>query len=799
MVFDEMTEKVMQMALMNAAKRDSQLVTPEHILYVCTDVPVFIRAVHICKGSVEHIKDSLDEFLSTMLPQRKEGSVDERPIGERISDAFAGTVETAVEAAEHVHAKFISLHHIIYGITQQNESFASYYLEQEVGNLNDFLSALQMLIEGGSEYDIDEEYEDAEDYVLDFATLLNDTVNDHNPLIGRETELDRIIRILLRKEKNNPLLLGEPGVGKTSIIYGLTKRIVDGKVPDALKNARVYLLDVTELIAGTQYRGDFEKRFLDIMDALAEIEQPIVFIDEIHNLIGAGSMGSGSMDASNMMKPYLESGKIRFIGATTYDEHKRHFAKNVTLNRRFQKVDIKEPAEEEAVEILEGLRSSYERFHGVKYGKDVLAHAVKLSKNFIGGRYLPDKAIDLIDEAGAYRRMHPLAGQKRQTVGKDVIETVLAEVGNIPKATAEQSEVDRLKDLYGRITGKIFGQEEAVRRIVDAIYMSRAGLLAENKPIASFLFVGPTGVGKTEVARVLSQELGISFVRFDMSEYAERHTVSKLIGSPAGYVGYEDGGALTDAIRKTPHCVLLLDEIEKAHPDIFNVLLQVMDYASLTDNRGQKADFKNVIIIMTSNAGARMVGRQSIGFGAPKFNDSVMMEEVKRVFTPEFRNRLSAIVTFNHMNERMAAQIAQKKLDELLKQLLGRRVSVQVRPEAMEYIRTRGITREYGAREIERVIDSEIKPLFVSELLFGRLKNGGEAQLGVEEGKPCLLVGGRAAAGEKPMDEKGSKRGSRRAAAEKADAAPEEKTTPESLLAGKRRQKARVPAKKDEA
>ncbi|MBR3104990.1 MAG: AAA family ATPase [Lachnospiraceae bacterium] len=792
MVFDEITEKVMQMALMNAAKRDSQLVMPEHILYACTDVPVFIRAVHMCKGSVDVIRENLDEFLTTMLPKRKEGDGDERPIGERISDAFASTVETAVEAAEHAQAKHISLHHIIYGITKQNESFATYYLESEVGNLHDFLSALQLLIEGNDEYEMDDEYESAEDFVLEYAKLMNEMVGDHHPLIGREQELDRIIRILLRKEKNNPLLLGEPGVGKTSIVYGLTKRIVDGDVPEALKDAKVYSLDVAELVAGTQYRGDFEKRVLEIMDALEELDDPIVFIDEIHNLIGAGGMGSGSMEASNMLKPYLESGKIRFIGATTYDEHKRAFAKNATLSRRFQKVDVKEPSEEEAVEILEGLRSNYERFHGVKYGKDVLEHAVKLSKNFIGGRFLPDKAIDLIDEAGAYRRMHPLTDQKRQTVGKDVIETVLAEIGNIPKATAEQSEVDRLKDLYERITGRIFGQEEAVRKIVDAIYMSRAGLLAENKPIASFLFVGPTGVGKTEVAKVLAKELGVEFVRFDMSEYAERHTVSKLIGSPAGYVGYEDGGALTDAIRKTPHCVLLLDEIEKAHPDIFNVLLQVMDYAQLTDNRGQKADFKNVIIIMTSNAGARMVGRQSIGFGAPKFNDSVMMEEVKRVFTPEFRNRLSAIVTFNHMSERMAEQIAGKKLNELTAQLMGRKVNVQISAEAMDYIRNKGITREYGAREIERVIDSEIKPLFVTEILFGKLKNGGDAQLVMEEKKPVLKVGGKKAdPGKKTQAHPANRKGS-------TDNILADVTTPEKLLSGKRKQKAAVKVKKKE-
>ena len=743
MGFDEITEKALQMTLMTAAKLDSQLVTPEHFLYVCTDVPVFIRAMHMCGGSVEELKDSLDDFLHTLLPRRTDGEPDGRGIGERISDAFAGMIEQAVESAEHMGSKAICLYHVLWGMSKQNECFASYFLSQQVGDLNDFISTLQLLVDGGDEYDLDEDYDDPESFVLEYARLMNESAKDHDPLIGRTEELDRIIRILLRKEKNNPLLIGEPGVGKTSIVYGLAQRVIRGEVPEALKDARIYSLDVTSLLAGTQYRGDFEKRFLDIMDALEELKEPIVFIDEIHNLIGAGAQGSGSMDASNMLKPYLEQGHIRFIGATTYDEHKRYFARNTTLCRRFGTVDIKEPDAEEALRILEGLKSSYENFHGVKYGKDVLSHAVRLSKEFIGGRFLPDKAIDLIDEAGAWRRLHPLTEQKRQTVGKDVIETVLSEVGNIPKQTAEQSEVSKLKDLYERITASVFGQEEAVRRIVDSIYMSRAGLLAENKPIASFLFVGPTGVGKTEVAKVLAKELGIAFQRFDMSEYAEKHTVSKLIGSPAGYVGYEDGGLLTDAIRRTPHCVLLLDEIEKAHADIYNVLLQVMDYAQLSDNRGQKADFRNVIIIMTSNAGARFIGRQTIGFGGSRAGDGVMMEEVKRVFTPEFRNRLSAIVSFNHMSRRMAEQITEKKLKELSEKLDSRKVTVSIDSEATDYICQKGMAKDYGGREIERVIDSEIKPLFVNEILSGKLKNGGEVRLILEEGKPAIAQGAK--------------------------------------------------------
>ncbi|MCR5209286.1 MAG: AAA family ATPase [Lachnospiraceae bacterium] len=736
MILDEISEKVMHQALMLAARVGSEYVTPEHIMYAATEVPLFQRTVKMMEGNINDLRNNLTEFINDKIPKRKDLS--DTNMENRISDSFASTIEIAVETARESDEDKVRLDHIIWGISQQNESFAIFYLVSEVGNIEEFLNTMQLLARGIEEKDYkdnDDFTDNPEEFILDYADVLNEKVKNRDELIGRDKEIDRMIRILLRREKNNPILIGEPGVGKTSIVYGLARRINEGLVPDALKGSKIYRLDVAELLAGTQYRGDFELRFKELMDAFGEMDSPIVFIDEIHSIIGAGQMGNGSSDVSSMLKPYLEEGKIRFIGTTTYSDYRRYLEKNTTLVRRFQNIDVKEPDEEETVKILEGLRPGYEKFHGVKYAKDALPYAVRLSRNFIGGRFLPDKAIDLIDEAGAYRRMHPIDGQKRQTVGKDVIETVLSEIGNIPKATAEQSEVDRLKDLYGRITAKIFGQDEAVHKIVDAILMSRAGLVADNKPIASFLFVGPTGVGKTEVAKVLASELGIGFVRFDMSEYMEKHTVSKLIGSPAGYVGYEDGGLLTDAINKTPNCVLLLDEIEKAHPDIYNVLLQVMDYASLTDSRGKKADFKNVIIIMTSNAGARLIGKQSIGFGAQTFNDGVMMEEVKRVFSPEFRNRLSAIVSFNHMSEKMAGQITQKKLDELIVKLTAKNIKITVDQKAVSYIRSKGITREYGAREIERVIDTQIKPLFVSEILFGKLRNGGKAVLttGVDE------------------------------------------------------------------
>ncbi|MCR5012341.1 MAG: AAA family ATPase [Lachnospiraceae bacterium] len=733
MLFDKHTDITVKKAIKLAITCGSEYVTPEHVLAAATEDPIFARAMKMCGGNINSFRDNLMEFITDILPKRKD--LEDTDMENRISDAMASTIEIAAETALKNGSESIFLYHIIWGIMNQRDSFALFYLENEVGDAGDFNSAIHLLYEGEDGETKENPEEGPEEFVKEYADVLNEMVSESRPLIGRDKEIDRMIRILLRRDKNNPLLVGESGVGKTAIVNGLAARINEGNVPEALKDVTIYRLDLSNLLAGTQYRGEFEMRFKEVMDAFSEIEDAIVFIDEIHNIVGAGAMGSGSMDASNMLKPYLEEGTIRFIGVTTYDEYKKYFRKNTTLVRRFQNIDVKEPDEEETVRILEGLKPGFEKYHGVKYAKDVIPHAVHLSREFIGSRYLPDKAIDLIDEAGAYRQMHPIADKKRQTVGKDVIETVLSEIGNIPKATAEQSEVVRLKDLYERISGQIFGQDEAIHKIVDAILMSRAGLLADNKPIASFLFVGPTGVGKTEVAKVLASELGIGFVRFDMSEYMEKHTVSKLIGSPAGYVGYEEGGLLTDAIRKTPHCVLLLDEIEKAHTDIYNVLLQVMDYASLTDNKGLKADFKNVIIIMTSNAGARLIGKQSIGFGAAAFNDSIMMEEVKRVFSPEFRNRLSAIVSFNHMSDRMAEQITDKKLNELTKKLNAKNIDVSVDKNALSYIRKKGITREYGAREIERVIDSQIKPLFVSEILFGKLKKGGNATITVKKGQ----------------------------------------------------------------
>ena len=553
-------------------------------------------------------------------------------------------------------------------------------------------------------------------------------------MIGRAEELDRTIQILCRKDKNNVLHIGEPGVGKTALAYGLARGILENQVPEPLRGAVVYALDLGGLLAGTQYRGEFEKRFKEIMDGLAAEPLPILYLDEMHNIVGAGAVNGGSLDVANLLKPYLAAGHIRFIGATTYEEYKKHILGSQSLVRRFQKVDIKEPSREEAVEILKGLKPGYEQFHGVRYGSGVLEHAVEVSSRYVNERFLPDKAIDLIDEAGAYRRLHPLK-QKTQTVSKALIDEVLSKTCSIPAQTVEKGETEKLKLLEKKLKTKIFGQGEAAAQVVNAVKFSRAGLNEENKPVASFLFVGPTGVGKTELAKVLAEELGITFLRFDMSEYAEKHTVAKLIGAPAGYVGYEEGGILTEEIRRHPHAVLLLDEIEKAHPDIFNVLLQVMDYATLTDNQGRKADFRNIVLIMTSNAGASRIGKSRIGFGSEEMNMDALMEAVKQTFQPEFRNRLSRIVLFHGMDEAMAEKITWKKLSELQQKLSVRNVELTVTPQAAEYVRSNGITREYGAREIDRVIAGEIKPLLADLLLFGRLKKGGKCMLLLEDGK----------------------------------------------------------------
>lgn len=590
------------------------------------------------------------------------------------------------------------------------------------------------------EYDDPEGWQTGKRHPSDWhklVTCISEKVDQHNPLIGREKELDRTIQVLCRAEKNNPLHVGEPGVGKTALVFGLAKLINENQVPDRLKGARIYGMDIGQMLAGSQYRGDFEKRIKMVMDGAAKEGNVIIYIDEIHNMIGAGRGSDGGPDASNMLKQYLEAGDIRFIGSTTYEEYNRYMAKSKGIVRRFQQIDIKEPSVDEAIKILEGLQHKYNIYHGVTYRKDALEYAVRASDKYISNRFLPDKAIDLMDEAGAYLEVHP-ANRQRSYVTKAVIQQILTKVCKIDAAAIKDEDNSALASLRQRMLDKIYGQDTAVDKVVEAVMMAKAGLIDDDKPMASLLFVGPTGVGKTEVARVLARELGIELVRFDMSEYTEKHAVAKLIGSPAGYVGYEDGGQLTDAIRKTPNCVLLLDEIEKAHSDIYNILLQVMDYARLTDNKGQKADFRNVILIMTSNAGAQYASQANIGFAGNVSRGQAMLAQVKKTFRPEFINRLSDTVVFHDMDRHMAELILDKKLAQLADKLSAKGVSIELTPQAREHLLKWGFTKEYGAREMDRVIGNRLKPVLMKALLFGKLKKGGKAVVKLE-GKELVI------------------------------------------------------------
>lgn len=700
-----------------------EFVTPEHVLYAFASQEQFASASEWLPHDASWLITQLEKELLSMevVPETQKYVIEG-------SQQFSEMMSLAIKQAQYSDQDTLDVPHVVAAILMLNDSQAAYLLDQFTGDeKGEFMQSLV------SAYAVDETGEAADGDDANspapwrkLVTCVNDTYADHNPLIGREAELERTMQVLCRKDKNNPLHVGEPGVGKTALIYGLTALIERGAVPERLRGARVYMMDMGTMVAGTQFRGDFEKRIKMVMEGLAQEGNAILCIDEIHNLIGAGRNGDASLDASNMLKPYLESGAIRFIGSTTYDEYNRYIAKQKSLVRRFQQIDIAEPSVDDAIRIVEGLRPSYEKFHGVKYAAGVVEFAVRSAAKHIRDRFLPDKAIDLIDEAGAYRETHPLTTQKRQTVDRRLVTDILARVCKIDAEALKEQSNDALRTLESDIKKEIFGQDEAVGRVVEAVQMSKAGLADDTKPMASLLFVGPTGVGKTEVARVLSERMGMKLVRFDMSEYAEKHAVAKLIGSPAGYVGYEDGGLLTAAVRKTPNCVLLFDEIEKAHPDIFNIFLQMMDYAALTDNHGERADFRNAVIIMTSNAGAQYASRASIGFTGSVSRGDAMLTTVKKTFKPEFINRLTDIVVFHDMSRQMASLILDKKLAQLQTKLSAKNVTLHLSAEARELLLTKGFTPEYGARELDRVIGSMLKPLLMREILFGKLKKGGE-------------------------------------------------------------------------
>lgn len=762
--FNRDLNKAMKFASQKALVENSDFITPEHLLYGMMTLPQMQDLMWSCNEAFD-IDDFLDELDEHIEESTKDDSQGAKPndICEpsfQLQQVFTDAVRQAIMAER----KAIDMPMAINAILCLENSWAAYLLRKHA-NVEDFeiMTGTEIHFherstgveedddqysngEGDNPFglfdDDDEDllFGDEDDYSSPshkndkwkkYVTCINEHLAEKNPLIGRERELDRTIQVLCRKDKNNPLHIGEPGVGKTALVYGVARRIEEGKVPDRLKGCNIYQLDMGTLLAGTRFRGDMEQRLKQIMEGVTSEAHCIIYLDEIHNIVGAGKGAEGGSDVSDLLKPYLDDDRIRVIGATTYTEYNKNFTRSVGMIRRFQTIDVEEPSIDEAIHILKSLKPIYEKYHHVKYDAAAIEYAVTSSAKFITDRFLPDKAIDIIDEAGAQAEME---GKKYKNIGKKQIAEVLAKVAKIDALAIKQDDNKNLASLESRMKDVIYGQDRAIQTVVEAVQLSKAGLTDENKPLASLLFVGPTGVGKTEVAKMLAQELGVKLVRFDMSEYVEKHTVAKLIGAPAGYVGYDDGGLLTDAVRKSPDCVLLLDEIEKAHSDIFNILLQVMDYGVLTDSKGRKAHFKNVILIMTSNAGAQYASQASVGFASTATAGSAMLKQVKHTFKPEFINRLNEIVVFNDMDEQMAKLILGKKLRELNAKLAAKSVSITLTDEAHQHLLKSGYSKEYGAREMDRVIQQQLKTMLMREILFGKLKKGGEATVDLQNG-----------------------------------------------------------------
>ncbi len=738
-------EVSLHMAFMEARQKRHEFITVEHLLLAMLDNPSASEVLRACAANVEELRKLLSDFITEHTPVVSGEEVDTQP-----TLGFQRVIQRAILHVQSSGKKEVTGANVLVAIFGEKDSHAVYFLHQKgvtrldvVNFISHGITKLPQTAPAKPQQDADTEAEQEqtsggalENYTLNLNALAISGKID--PLIGRENELERVIQTLCRRRKNNPLLVGEAGVGKTAIAEGLARRIIEGSVPEVLLRSQVYALDMGALLADTKYRGDFEQRLKAVLKQLTENPQAILFIDEIHTLIGAGAASGGTLDASNLLKPALSTGQLKCIGATTYTEFRGIFEKDHALSRRFQKIDVMEPSVNETVAILRGLKSRFEAHHQVKYTVTALSAAAELSARFINDRHLPDKAIDVIDEAGAAQRIQPKSKQKR-VIGKHEIEEIIAKIARVPAQSVSSSDRNKLQTLDRDLKAVVFGQDQAIDALSAAIKMSRSGLGNPNKPIGSFLFSGPTGVGKTEVARQLAYTMGVELVRFDMSEYMERHAVSRLIGAPPGYVGFDQGGLLTEAITKQPYSVLLLDEIEKAHPDIFNILLQVMDHGTLTDNNGRKADFRNTVIIMTTNAGAAELSKVSMGFTASRaIGDE--MAEIKRMFTPEFRNRIDATISFAPLSHEVILRVVDKFLIELEEQLHEKKVEIQFTQALKDYLATNGFDPTMGARPMARLIQDTIRRALADELLFGRLSSGGKVTVDVDaEGKTQLL------------------------------------------------------------
>ncbi len=735
-------EFTLNLAFKEAREKRHEFMTVEHLLLALLDNPTAAEVLKSCGVDIDRLKKELVAFLDETTPLLP--SHDNRETQPTLG--FQRVLQRAVFHVQSSGKKEVTGANVLVAIFSEQESQAAYFLnKQDITRLDvvNYIShGISKVAGEQSEDDAAAESEGAattdnspKKPLESFATNLNEmAINGKiDPLIGRRLEVERTIQILCRRRKNNPLYVGEAGVGKTALAEGLAKLIVDGEVPEVLLNSTIYSLDLGSLVAGTKYRGDFEKRLKGVLAQLRKEPGAILFIDEIHTIIGAGAASGGVMDASNLVKPMLASGELKCIGSTTYHEYRGIFEKDRALARRFQKIDVAEPTVDEAYSILKGLKSRFEDHHEVKYSAKALRAAVELSSRYINDRFLPDKAIDVIDEAGANQRLLP-PSRRKKTIGVADIESIISKIARIPPKTVSSSDKDALRTLERDLKMVVYGQDEAIETMASAIKMSRSGLGTEEKPIGSFLFAGPTGVGKTEITRQLAMIMGIELIRFDMSEYMERHTVSRLIGAPPGYVGFDQGGLLTEAVTRNPHAVLLLDEIEKAHPDVFNLLLQVMDHGTLTDNNGRKADFRNVVIVMTTNAGASEMSRPSIGF-TPQDHSSDGMEAILKLFTPEFRNRLDAVIQFKPLDPAVITRVVDKFIYELEAQLQEKGVTVDVENSAREWLAEHGFDAKMGARPMARLIQEHIKKPLAEELLFGRLANGGHLIIRAEEGR----------------------------------------------------------------